>query len=76
MKGYHDFAEPLARLIEKFGKGKDFVHAGRKTISNSMMVSKWITLLAQTAMFNKDTKERGRQTTDLKTCANYKTFFH
>ena len=41
-----------------------------------MAVSKEITRLAQTDMFNEDIKECRHQTTNLKTWANYNTFFH
>ena len=41
-----------------------------------MMVSKGITLLAWTVMFNKDIIKWRRQITDLKTWDSYKTFFH
>ena len=41
-----------------------------------MMVSKGITLLAQTAVFNGDIQYWRRQTTDQKTWAHYKLFPH
>ena len=45
-------------------------------ISDMMMVSKGITILAQMDMFNKDIREWRSQTTELKKLTNYKTFFH
>ena len=50
----YELAEPLARLIKKLEWGREFSHAAGHTIVNKMMVSKGITLLAQTATFNKD----------------------
>ena len=41
-----------------------------------MMMSKGITLLAQTGIFNDDIREWRRQSTNLKTWAKYKLFFH
>ena len=41
-----------------------------------MMVSQGITLLDHTAMFKKYIREWRRKTTELKTWANYKMFFH
>ena len=63
--GPYDPAEPLSCLINKFYNGGEFAHAGGKTISDAMMVSKGITLLAQTATFNGDIIEWILQTTDL-----------
>ena len=45
-------------------------------IADTMMVSKGITLLTQMAMFNEDTIEWRRQSTDQKTWAKFKIFFH
>ena len=53
MMGPYDRVEPLALLIEKLENGKEFAQAGRQTIAYAMMVSKGITLLAQTEMFNR-----------------------
>ena len=50
----YDSAEPLARLIHQLEKGGEFLHTGGQKISDTMMVSKGITLLAQTDTFNKD----------------------
>ena len=53
----YDSTEPLARLIEKLEKGREFVRVGGKTITEMIMVSKGINLLSQTAIFNKDIRE-------------------
>ena len=52
--GTYKPAEPLSRLIEKLETGREFVHAGGQKISSTTMVSKGITLLAQTSNFNED----------------------
>ena len=44
--GPYDPAEPLARLIEKSEKGREFSQAGGQTIYDAMMMFKGITLLA------------------------------
>ena len=41
-----------------------------------MIVYKGITLLAQTATFNKDIREWRQHTTNIKTWDTFKTFFH
>ena len=46
--------EPLAQMIKELEKGGEFASAGGQTISNVVMVSKWITLLVQTSTFNED----------------------
>ena len=45
-------------------------------IADTTMVSKGITLLAQTAIFNEDIREWRRQATDQKTEAKLNIFFH
>ena len=62
-----DPVEPFYRLIKKLEKGREFEQAGGKMVSNAIMVSKGITLLLQTDMFNKYIREWIHQTTDLKT---------
>ena len=52
--GPHDPAEPLARLIEQLENGRKFAGAGGQIISNAMMMSKRITLLAQMLILNDD----------------------
>ena len=54
MMGPYNPAEPLARIIEHLEKGREFARAGGQTISDNMMMSKGITLLAQTGIFNDD----------------------
>ena len=74
--GPYDSAETLAQLIDQLEKGREFTIAGGETIDNAMMVSKGITLLTQMVMFNEDTREWRCQTTDQKTWAHFKIFFH
>ena len=71
MMGPYGPAEPLARLIQQLEKGREFARAGGQTISDAMMMSKGITLLAQTRLFNDDIRDWRRQSTDLKTWAKY-----
>ena len=52
MVGPYDPAEPLDRLIGQLEKGREFARAGGQKISDAMMMSKGITLLAQTIIFN------------------------
>ena len=52
--GPYDPAEPLVRLIEHSEKGREFAGAGDQIISNAMMMSKLITLLAPMLIFNDD----------------------
>ena len=49
----YDPLETLSRLIEQLEKGGEFAHAGGQKISDSMMVSKGITLLSHTYTFYK-----------------------
>ena len=76
MMGPYDPAEPIARLIEQLEKGREFTSAGVQTISDAIMMSKVITLLAQTVIFNDDIREWRRKSTDLKTWVKYKLIFH
>ena len=52
MMGTYDPAEPLARLIENLEKGRELARSGDHKISYAMMMSKGITLLAQTGFSN------------------------
>ena len=52
--GPYEPAVPLSHVIEELEKGRDFSHAGGKTVSNVVIVFNRIPLLAQTATFNKD----------------------
>ena len=54
-------------------KEEKLVHAGGHKIANAMMVSKGVTILEQTATFNKDIREWRQQKKDLKTWATFKT---
>ena len=75
MVPYHH-AEPLSRLVEQLEKGRELVQAGGQTISDAMMMSKGITILAQTGVFNNEIREWRRKYSDLNTWAKYKCFFH
>ena len=68
--------EPLTRHIDQLEKGRKFARAGGQTIIDAMMVSKGITLLAQTDAFNEDIREWSQHYTNLKTWESFKTFFH
>ena len=57
MMGTYTPAEPLARLIEKLEKGREFAREGGQTIADNMMVSKGITILAHMKMLNEDIRE-------------------
>ena len=50
----YDSKDTISCLIEKFEKGREFMCAEGQTISDEMMASKGITLLAQMVTFNKD----------------------
>ena len=69
MMGSYDPAEPLSWTIEELETGREFSRVGGQTISDAMMMSKGITLLAQTLIFNDDINEWRRQSADLKTWA-------
>ena len=55
--GLYDPMEPLTQLIEQLGKGREFARAGGQKITDSMMVSKGITFMAQAEMFNEYIRE-------------------
>ena len=57
MMGPYDPAETLVQIIEQLEKGREFSIAGCQTISDAMMMSKVIALLAQTGIFNDDIRE-------------------
>ena len=69
--GTYNPAETLAQIIKQLEKGREFAQAGGQKISNAMMISKGITLLAQTGISmmtsesggdNPPTSRRGRNT--------------
>ena len=76
MMGPYNPAEPLARLIEQLERGREFKRAEGQKISDAMMMSKGITFLGQTGIFNNDIQEWRRQYSDLKTWVKYKKIFH
>ena len=51
MIGSYDPTEALSQLIEQLEKGREFVRSGGQKIDDALMVSKYITLLAQTEIF-------------------------
>ena len=59
--GMYDPTEPLSWLIEQLEKGKEFAISVGQTITNAMIVSKGITLLAQTVTFNEYNREWQQQ---------------
>ena len=54
MMGPYYPSETLTCLINQLKKGQGFSRSGGQMIANSMMALKGITLLVQTATFNKD----------------------
>ena len=68
--------EPLSQLIEQLENRKEFARAGDQKISDAIMVSKGITLLAQMGISDDDIQEWRRQSTDLKMWTKYEFFFH
>ena len=75
MMGPYDPATPPAQLIGKLEKGREFARAGGQTIFDAMMMSKGITLLEQTVIFNEDIQECRQKSSDLKTWTKYKLLF-
>ena len=53
MMGPYDPTEPLAYLIKKLEKGREFTRVGGQTIADAMIFYKGITLLSHTYNFNK-----------------------
>ena len=76
MMGTYDPAESLSRIIEQLEKGGEFAGSGGQKISNDMMMSKGITLLARTVILNYDIIEWRQQSANLKTWEKYKLFSH
>ena len=61
MMGVYDPLEPLTRLIEQLEKGLKFAKSGGQTISDAMMMSKGIALMAQPENSNNDIREWHQQ---------------
>eukprot|EP00978_Attheya_sp_CCMP212_P014573 scaffold37188_cov29-Attheya_sp.AAC.7 len=74
MKAY-DPEKPLTTLISQLEEGRDFAHIGLQPISENVMVTKGITLLSNTAVFNEDIKEWWRKPEAEKTWSLLKTHF-
>ena len=68
--GPYNPVEPLDQLIKQVEKGREFARSRDQKISDAMMTSKGITLMAQTGNFNDDIREWRRQSDDLKTWGN------
>jgi len=66
----------LATLTNQLEKGRAFAQMGLQTISENMMVTKGITLLANTAVFNDDIKQWRRTPDNEKTWEKFKSYFH
>lgn len=52
-----DPTKPLANLVKQLEDGRDFTQAEGYTITNREMISKEITLLTNTTLFNQDIRE-------------------
>ena len=76
MMGLYNPTEPLVRLIDELENGWEFAILGWQAIADTMMVSKGITLLAQTANFNEYIWEWLRQSNEIKIWASLKSWFH
>ena len=73
--GPYEPTDPLDHLIYQPEKGQELAISGGKKIPEYMMVSKGVTLLAQTETFNNNIKEWRQKSTDLKTWAKFNNFF-
>ena len=76
MMNPYDPELPLATLTNQLEKGRAFAQMGLQTISENMMVTKGITLLANTAVFNDDIKQWRRTPDNEKTWEKFKSYFH
>ena len=74
MMGLYNPVENVARLIEQLLKGQDFARPKGEPIADAMMVSKDITLLSETTIFNDDIQKRRWQPADLNTWPELKGF--
>jgi hypothetical protein len=74
MKPY-DPETPLANLVDQLQRGRNFANIGDQGLTDGMLISKGITLLSNTAVFNDDIKDWNRQDSKDKTWANFKTHF-
>eukprot|EP00978_Attheya_sp_CCMP212_P030651 scaffold113517_cov39-Attheya_sp.AAC.1 len=74
MKAY-DPEKPLATLTSQLEEGRDVAHIGLQPISENVMVTKGITLLSNTAVFNEDIKEWRRKPEAEKTWSLFNTHF-
>ena len=67
---------PFTASSTNLKKGRDFSIAGGQTIYKATMVSKGINLLAQTATFNKDTRELRQKFIEIKMWEHFNIFSH
>ena len=74
--GPYNPAEPLSQIIKQLEKGRELAISGGQTISDAMMMSKGITLLVESGIFNDDIREWRRQSSDLKTWGKYNFLSH
>ena len=72
--GMYDPTEPLSWLIEQLEKGQEFAISVGQTITNAMIVSKGITLLAQTVTFNEDNREWQQQSAKINAWIGFNLF--
>ena len=75
MMGPYDPAEPLTRLIDQLEKLWEFAISEGNTIADEMIVSKGITILAQTTTFNEEIWEWRWKSTNIKTWEGFKKFY-
>ena len=66
---------PIAKLTIQLENGRKFAHLGKQTITESMMISKGITLLRNTGVFHDDIKEWRRRPDTEKTWDAFKIHF-
>jgi hypothetical protein len=74
MKPY-DPETPLALLVAQLQRGRTFANIGGHGLTDGMLISKGITLLSNTAVFNDDIKDWNRLNATEKTWANFKSHF-
>ena len=74
MKPY-DPKKPISMLIFQLEDGWDFTRVGNQIIENSKLVSKGITLLANTAVYHEGIREWRHKLAVNKTWDNFKMHF-
>lgn len=66
---------PIIELVDQFKCGKNFVALGEEVITSSSLVTKRITLLAHTGIFNDDSRRWRRKPLIKPTWREFKIFF-